>query len=68
MYLLSDVISSHVMRKTAITTKLKLGMPEFAVKKISGHSSSSKAFHRYVEVSQSFLDEKCEEVFEKMKM
>ena len=33
-----DKMSSHMMRRTAITTLLILGMPEHLVRKISGHS------------------------------
>ena len=41
---LSDLISSHTMRRTAITISLMLGMPEHAVKELSGHSSTSPEF------------------------
>ena len=36
-----DKMSSHMMRRTAITTLLILGMPEHLVKKISGHSNAT---------------------------
>jgi site-specific recombinase XerD len=55
-YRFCDLLSSHVMRRTAITTMLMLGMPEHVVKKISGHSMNSKAFYRYVNLVQSYLD------------
>lgn len=37
-YRFCDYISSHIMRKTAITTMLILGMSETLVRKVSGHS------------------------------
>ena len=43
-----DLVSSHIMRRTAITTMLMMGMKEHAVKQISGHSNDSKSFYRYV--------------------
>ena len=36
-----DKMSSHMMRRTAITTLLILGMPEHLVRKISGHTHTS---------------------------
>jgi hypothetical protein len=47
---------SHIMRRTAITTMLMLGMPEYLVRKISGHSANSKAFYRYVNFGQSYIE------------
>ncbi len=41
-----DLVSSHTMRRTAITTMLMFGMKEHVVKKISGHSDNSKSFHQ----------------------
>lgn len=55
-YRFCDLMSSHIMRKTAITTLLMAGVPEHAVRRISGHTSNSKEFQRYVLYSQSFLD------------
>ena len=43
-----DLVSSHIMRRTAITTMLMMGMKEHAVKQVSGHSNDSKSFYRYV--------------------
>ncbi|MES2726825.1 MAG: tyrosine-type recombinase/integrase [Bacteroidota bacterium] len=65
--LLSDLISSHIMRRTAITTMLRLGMPEHSVRKISGHTQGSKEFYRYVELSQLYLDKQTDEVFYKLR-
>jgi integrase len=55
-YSFSELASSHLMRRTAITTMLLLGMAEIAVKKVSGHSLNSKAFYRYVNYVQAYLD------------
>ena len=64
-YRFCDLVSSHVMRRTAITTMLMLGMKEHAVKQISGHSNDSKSFYRYVNLVQSYLDNEMDEVFNK---
>lgn len=52
-----DLITSHTMRRTAITTYLALGMPEQLVRRISGHSQGSKEFFRYVRYSDEILDQ-----------
>ena len=65
-YKLSDHLSTHTMRRTGITTMLNLGMPEHLVRKISGHAANSREFFRYVELSQSFIDEQTDKVFEKL--
>ncbi len=61
-----DMLSSHTMRRTAITTMLMLGMKEPAVRKISGHTDNSKYFYRYVNLVQSYLDNEVDVVFEKL--
>ena len=55
-YRFCDHISSHTMRRTAITTMLRLQMPKHLVRKISGHAAGSKEFHKYVAISQNYLD------------
>ncbi len=67
-YRFCDLMSSHVMRRTAITTMLILGMPEPLVRKISGHSSNSAAFYRYVNYAQSFIDNEITKVHQKLEM
>lgn len=62
-YQLSDHITTHTMRRTAITNMLCLGMPEHLVRKISGHAANSKEFFRYVELSQSFIDQETDKIF-----
>lgn len=66
-YKFSDHITSHTMRRTAITTMLNLGMPEHIVRQISGHAANSKEFYRYVKLSQSLIDEETDRVFELIK-
>jgi site-specific recombinase XerD len=56
-YRFCDLLSSHTMRRTAVTTMLMSGMTETVVKKISGHSASSRAFYRYVNFAQPYLDQ-----------
>lgn len=62
-YRFCDLISSHTMRRTAITTMLMYGMKECVVRKISGHSDGSKSFHRYVNLVQSYVDNEVDMVF-----
>ena len=61
-----ELLSSHTMRRTAITNMLMLGMPETMVRKISGHAPGSKEFYRYVKLAQTFLDEKTDAYFEQL--
>lgn len=65
-YRFCDLISSHTMRRTAITTMLMLGMKEHVVRKISGHADNSKSFYRYVNLVQSYLDNEVDQVFGKL--
>jgi len=51
------LLTTHVMRKTAITTLLRQGVNENVVKKLSGHAQNSKSFAKYVSISQSYIDE-----------
>ena len=61
-----DKMSSHMMRRTAITTLLILGMPEHLVRKISGHSASSASFNRYVHYAQAYIDREIDKVHEQL--
>lgn len=63
---LSDHICTHTMRRTAITTMLTLGVSEHIVRQISGHSANSKSFHRYVQLSQEFMDNETDRAFDKL--
>jgi integrase len=62
----SDLMTSHMMRRTAITNMLRLGVQERIVREISGHAQSSKEFQRYVDVSRSYLNEQLDGYFEKL--
>lgn len=66
-YRFCDQITTHTMRRTAITTMLCLGMPENAVRLISGHTPGSKEFFKYVMLSQRYMDGETEKVFKKLK-
>lgn len=61
-----DKMSSHMMRRTAITTLLILGMPEHLVRKISGHSTGSSSFNRYVHYAQAYVDREIDKVHEQL--
>ena len=65
-YRFCDLMTSHTMRRTAITTMLMLGMPEHIVRKISGHAANSASFHRYVNFVQSYLDSEIDKVHDKL--
>jgi integrase len=65
-YRFCDLLSSHVMRRTAITTLLIHGMPEPLVRKISGHAPGSKEFYKYVQYSETFLDNETDKVFSQL--
>ncbi len=62
-----DLVSSHTMRRTAISTMLNMGMPEHLVRKLSGHCPASKEFFRYVAISQSVLDKETELIYDKLR-
>lgn len=65
-YRFCDLVSSHIMRRTAVTTMLILGMPENVVRKISGHAANSKAFYRYVNFAQSYMDQEIDKVHDRL--
>jgi integrase len=55
-YRFCDAVTTHTMRRSAITTLLSLGMKEQMVRQISGHSANSKEFYRYVSFAQNYID------------
>ncbi|MFZ4770515.1 MAG: tyrosine-type recombinase/integrase [Ferruginibacter sp.] len=59
-----DQLTSHTMRRTAVTTLLSLGMPENLVRKVSGHAPGGKEFYRYVSLSQHLQDDETKRVFD----
>lgn len=61
-----DVVSSHVMRRSTITTLLSMGVPEIMVREISGHAKGSKEFYRYVQFSQTLIDDHTENAWDKL--
>lgn len=65
-FTLADHITTHTMRRTAITTMLNLGMDELAVRKISGHAANSKEFFKYVNLAQSYMDDQTSKVYKKI--
>ncbi len=67
-YRFCDHVSSHTMRRTAITTMLTLGVPEHIVRSISGHSPMSKEFFRYVSIAQIYKDREIDKMHERLKM
>ena len=58
-----DLITTHSMRRTAITTLINMGMPEIMVRKISGHAAMSKDFYRYVNYAQNLIDKETDRIF-----
>ena len=66
-YRFCDLVSTHTMRRTSITTMLCLGVPEQVVRKISGHSPGSKEFYRYVAFSQGYQDNETSIMFSRLK-
>lgn len=66
LYRFCDLLSSHVMRKTGITFLLMMGMPEYLVRKISGHAAHSPSFFRYVNFAQSYITEEIDKAHNKL--
>ena len=65
-YRFCDHITSHTMRRTAITTLLILGVPELVVRKISGHSIGSKEFYKYIAIANDYGNNKITEAYQKL--
>lgn len=65
-YRFCDLVTTHTMRRTAITTLLCLGVPEIMVQKNLRDTANSTSFHRYVEYAQRFIDEETDKAFEKL--
>jgi len=53
-----EAFGTHKLRGAAITGLLQSGMSDLEVRQISGHSPRSSSFNRYVQYSQSHVDEK----------
>ena len=65
-YRFCDLVSSHTMRRTAITTMLTLGVPEHIVRNVSGHAAGSKEFFKYVAIAQIYKDRELDTMFSKL--
>lgn len=65
-YRFCDAVSSHTMRRSAITIMLSLGMNEQMVRQISGHAPNSKEFYRYVAFAQNYIDNEIDRVHKKL--
>ncbi len=65
-YRFCDSVSTHTMRRSAITTLLSLGMNEQMVRQISGHAANSKEFFRYVAFAQNYIDTEIDQVHQKL--
>ncbi len=65
-YRFCDSVSTHTMRRTAITYLLSLGMNEQMVRQISGHAANSKEFFRYVSFAQNYIDTEIDMVHQKL--
>lgn len=65
-YRFCDSVTTHTLRRTAITTMLSLGMNEQTVRQISGHAANSKEFYRYVAFAQTYLDKQVDQVHQKL--
>lgn len=61
-----DLVTTHTMRRTAITTLLNLGVQEEYVRGISGHAPGSKEFYRYVKYNQQTIDDAVDSAFSKL--
>ena len=59
-------ITTHTMRRTAITTLLIMGVPETMVRKISGHAPGSKEFYKYVGIAHEHLNEQVRTAYNKL--
>lgn len=55
-----ELITTHTMRRTCISTMLQLGMPEHLVRQVSGHAPNSREFFRYVKIAQNWQDNETE--------
>jgi integrase len=65
-YRLCDHITSHSMRRIAITSLLTVGVPEQIVRKLSGHAAGSKEFYRYVTLAQDYSNREISQAQDKL--
>jgi integrase len=65
-YRFCDLLTTHTLRRSAITVLLMMGMPEQLVRQVSGHRPGSREFHRYVCLSQNWQDKESKMAFERL--
>lgn len=65
-YRFCDHITSHTMRRTAITTLLILGVPELVVRKLSGHAAGSKEFYKYISIANDYTNQQLKQAHHKL--
>ena len=65
-YRFCDHITTHTMRRTAITTLLMMGVPELVVRRVSGHAPGSKEFYKYVAVAEDYLQDAVKSAFDRL--
>ena len=65
-YRFCDHITTHTMRRTAITTLLMMGVPELVVRRVSGHAPGRKEFYKYVAIAEDYLQDKVKTAFEQL--
>jgi hypothetical protein len=53
---------------TAVTTMLIYGITETVVKKISGHSPARKAYYRFVNFVQPYIDQEIKYILTPIKL
>jgi integrase len=63
---ITDMITSHTMRRTGITSLLMMGLSEVEVKSISGHSLNSDDFPKYVKIAERFISKKSADAWGKI--
>lgn len=59
-------ITTHTMRRTAITTLLMMGVPENLVRRLSGHAPGSKEFYKYIAIAQEYMNHEIRNAFKKL--
>lgn len=63
---ITSILNPHTERATGITSLLMMGMREYEVKKVSGHTKNSKSFGKYVRFAQRFIDAQSDQAFDKI--
>jgi integrase len=61
-----DHVTAHTMRRTAITVLLMLGVPELAVRKVSGHAAGSKEFYKYISLAEDYVTDHVQQAYQRL--